>query len=248
MRKFNYTGRKRIRQRHVSIRLQGEPDVPPIIDVDINLEAYEFPAEAHVVLEAQRKTRFMKENLGPIKSHIRRYHLPLPGFDDAMQLVLRIKVVNLTTGKLLGVANRLSLQNKDGRIDKNQASILPVASADLSGTGVLWRIDYSGGGPVLQVERELGPHDTVTRTTFFKAFILPAAMKDILRYYLSHEVPEDLSDTEDFAVRWIIFAEKIGAGPLDSNEEDREEWIDRAVRNLARQINARETAIKEFSS
>jgi len=248
MRKFNYTGRERIRQRHVSIRLQGEPEVPPIIDVDINLESYDFPAGAHVVLEAQRKTRFVRKDLGTVKSHIRRYHLLLPGFDDAMQLVLRIKVVDLTTGKLLGIADRLSLQDKDGQIDKNQASILPVASADLSGTGVLWRIDYSGAGPVLQVERELGPHDTVIRTTFFKAFILPAAMQEILRYYLSDEVPEDLTNTDDFAVRWIIFAEKIGAGPLNLNEEDREEWIERAVRNLARQINARETAIKEFSS
>lgn len=122
MRKFNCTGRKRILRKDVTITLHGEPIDPPIIDVDMNLDGYGFPSDANVILEAQRKTRFTRIDLGKVSNSIRRYYLSLAGFDDALQLVLRVKVVELSSGKLPGIANRLALQDKAGQIDRNKTT------------------------------------------------------------------------------------------------------------------------------
>lgn len=248
MKRFNYTGRKKVLRDDIKIRLQGDFKEKPIVDVALDLGGYDFPPEGDVYLEPQWKTRFMRLPLGRVSNNLRINGVRLDDFDDAEGLDFRIKIVDEGEGLLLGIAENVKPYNKDDELDQNQQSILPVASVDLSGDGVFWRIKYEGQQAVLQIERELGSREQVVRSLFFRGFILPAAMRQILVTVVTEDWDEELSDPEELSTRWLLFAHQIGAGLPDKNAEDKEEWIDAAVRILATRIGVRQQIIDEYDS
>lgn len=248
MKKFNYTGRKKILREDVKIRFHGEPNKKPTIDVLVNLLDYEFSNDSHVFLEAQQwKTRFKRISLGLVEDNIRKNNLPLDEFDDAEGLVFRIKVVNEEKGLLLGIADNVKSYEKDDEQDVNNKSILPVSSVDLSKEGVLWRIDYSDQQAVLQIEQDLGAKETVVRSLMFKGLILPAAMRQILIKVAAEDWDEELSEPDELATRWLLFAKQLGAELPDRESEDNEDWVDSVVRMLAHKISARRDVIEQFA-
>jgi hypothetical protein len=246
MKRFNYTGRKKILRDDVKIRLQGNFNDKPIVDVAINFSDYGFPQESSVFLEPQRKTRFMRIELGEVANSVRRNSITLMEFDDAQDIDFRVKVVDASQGLLLGIAENIKPYNKDDQLDENQQSILPVSSVDLSSHGVLWRISQDDQKAVLEIERELGSRDQVVRSLMFRAFIWPAAMRQILMRVLSeNDWDEELSDPQDLSTRWLLFTRQIGAGMPEKEAADRnEEWIDNAVRILTSRIGVRREAIE----
>lgn len=248
MKRFNYTGRKKILREDIKIKLQGDFNEKPTVNVSINLSGYEFPSSCDVYLEPQWKTRFMRIPLGPAANSVRRNSIVLDEFDDAEGLDFRVKVVDEQEGLLLGIAENIKPYNKDDKLDENQQSILPVTSIDLSGSGVLWRIEYGDQQAVLQVERELGSRDQVVRSLLFRGFILPAAMRQILVKIISDGWDADLSEPQELSTRWLLFAQQIGAGLPDKEAEDNEEWIDGTVRVLGNNIGVRQQIIDDFGS
>jgi len=248
VKRFNYTGRRKILREDVKIRLQGAFNERPVVDVAISLSDYEFPKEGSVFLEPQCKTRFMRIGLGEVVDSVSRNNIALSEFDDAEDLDFRIKVVDASQGLLLGIAENIKPYNNDDQLDKNQQSILPVISTDLSYSGVLWRIAYGDQKAVLEVERELGSRDQVVRSLMFRAFILPAAMRQILVKVVSEGWDKELSDPQELNTRWLLFAKQIGAGLPDEHAEDKEEWIDNAVRILSNNIGVRLQVIEDFAA
>lgn len=247
MRKFNYTGRKKILREDVKVLFKDEPNEKPVIDVIVNLTGYEFSNNSHVFLEAQQwKTKFKRIPLGLVQDNIRQSNLPLEEFDDAEGLVFRIKVVNEEKGLLLGVADNIKPYKSDDEQDSNHKSILPVSSVDLSKEGVLWRISYFDQQAVLQIEQDLGNKETVVRSLMFKGLILPAAMRQILIKVTSEEWDEELSDPDELSTRWLLFAKQLGVEPPSLDSEDNEEWVDSVVRVLAHKISARSDVIEQF--
>lgn len=248
MKRFNYTGRKKILREDVKIRLRGNFEDKPVVDVAISLSDYEFSCNANVFLEPQRKTRFMRIDLGELGNSVRQNDIELTEFDDAEGLDFRVKVVDVANGGLLlGIAENIKPYNKDDKLDENEQSILPVSSVDLSVPGVLWRVAYGDQKAVLEIERRLGSREQVARSLVFRAFILPAAMRQILVKILSDdEWDEELRETQELSTRWILFARQMGAGLPDKNADDHEEWIDNAVRILSNRIGVREQAINDF--
>ena len=249
MKRFNYTGRKKILSQDIKIRLQGSFYDKPIADAAITLNGYEFPSGANVYLEAvQGKTRFKRINLGKCADSVRLNSIQLNEFDDAEGLIFKIKVVNEQKGLLLGLAERIKPYDKDDKLDENQKSILPVCSEDLSSYGVLWRIDYVDQQATLQIERELGSREQVVRSLLFRGFILPAAMRQILSKIVSEDWNEDLDDPQELSTRWLLFAKQIGASLPEKNSDDYEDWIDEAVRILGNFIGVRQKIIDDFDS
>ncbi len=250
MKRFNYTGRKKILREDIKIRLQSNIDEIPKIDVAIDLGDYGFPPTSDVFLEPQRKTRFMRLHLGRIASTVRKNGITLNEFDDADDLDFRVKIVDENAGLLFGIAENIKPYNKDDKVDDNQESILPVSSTDLSMHGVLWRIDIDGEKATLQVERELGSRDQVVRSQLFRGFILPAAMRQILSRVVSNDWDKTLADPEELATRWLLFAKQMGAGVPNCRDdiEDKERWVDEVVRILGNRIGVRQQIIDDFSS
>jgi hypothetical protein len=244
MKRFNYTGRKKILRDDVKIRLHGGFNDTPIVDAALDFKDYGFPPECSIFLEPQSKTRFMRIELGEVANSVRRNGIKLTEFDDAIDIDFRVKVVDPSKGLLLGIAENVRAYSKDDQLNDNQESILPVSSVDLSSHGVLWRVVQDDQRAVLEIERELGSRDQVVRSLTFRAFILPAAMRQILVKLLSDDQAWDseLSDPQELSTRWLLFTRQIGAG-VPEKDMDNVEWIDNAVRILASRIGVRQEAI-----
>jgi len=247
MKRFNYTGRKKILKQDIRIRLHGDFNEPPVVDFQVDLEGYDFQLDAEVFLEAWDVTRFMRFKVGKVSGSIRKNNIELYDFDDAENLSFNIKVVDINSGGvLLGIAEKVMPNDKDNLPDKNYKSILPVASTDLSSYGVLWRVEWHDENAVLQVESELGNREQVVRSNIFRAFIYPAAMRQILMKILSDGWDDQLEDPDDLSTRWLRFAEQLGAErPVP--DSDNEEWLDTAIRLFMNKMDIREKIIDEFS-
>jgi hypothetical protein len=248
MKRFNYTGRKKILRDDISIRLRGEFSEKPVVDVSVELADYKLSSESTVFLEGQSKTRFSREVLGKVSSSVRKNAITLKEFDDADGLSFRIKVVDESGGLMEAIAENIKPHDKENKPDQNHKSILPVASADLSSYGVLWRVNYIDQSATLQIEQGLGSKDQVVRSLLFRGFILPAAMRQILAKIVSSEWDTELSDPDDLSTRWLLFAKQLGAGTPDENAEDHEDWLDDTVRLISSRINVRNQIIGEFDS
>jgi hypothetical protein len=249
VKRFNYTGRKKIYRHDVKVRLQTDTHETPRVDLTADLKNYDFPVTASVFLESQQwKTRFMRIPLGRLSENIRKNGIELDEFDDGDGLTFKVKVVDEDEGLLLGIAEGIKPYNKDDQLDDNQKSILPVSSTDLSQYGVLWRIQYEDEEAVLQVETELGSRDQVVRSLTFRGFILPAAMQQILSRIVADEWDTELLDPQELSTRWLLFAQQLGAGLPDKEADDHEEWITEAVRILSNKIGVRDTIIEDFDS
>lgn len=248
MKRFNYTGRKKILREDISIRLRGEFSEKPIVDVSVELADYNLSSNSTVFLEGQSKTRFSREVLGKVSSSVRRNAITLEEFDDAEGLSFKVKVTDEHDGLLKAIAENIRPHDKDNKPDQNHKSILPVASADLSSYGVLWRVDYIEQNATLQIEQELGSKDQVVRSLLFRGFILPAAMRQILAKIVSRRWDYELSDPEDLSTRWLLFARQLGAESPDVNTDDHEDWLDETVRLISNRINVRSKVVEEFDS
>ena len=247
MKRFNFTGRKRILKDDIKIRLRDDMDKRPVVDVRLYLSDYEFPGQAKVIIEAEHKTRFMRVDLGSVHPVVMQNGIVLDRFDDAENLQFRVKVVDVENGGLLfGIANKIKPYDKDDNPDKNSKSILPVESKDLVSYGVLWRIDWSNDSVVLQVDRELGSKDQVVRSLTFKSFIFPAAIHQILRKIVNDGWDVDLSDTDELQTQWILFAQQLGAGlPDPSRDADNEDWIESTIRLFMQKLNVRNNLLED---
>lgn len=247
MKRFNFTGRKKILKDDVKVKLRDDFGHSPVVDVRLDLSEYEFPGQAKVILEAEHKTRFMRIDLGSVTPVVMSNGIVLDRFDDAENLQFRIKVVDVENGGLLfGIANKIKPYDKDDNLDTNSKSILPVESKDLTSYGVLWRIDWGTDSVVLQVDRELGSKDQVVRSLTFKSFIFPAAVHLILRKIVNDRWDSDLSDTDELQTQWILFAQQLGAGLPDPSEDaDNDDWIESTIRLFMQKLNVRNKLLED---
>lgn len=248
MKRFNFTGRKKILRDDIIIRLRGEFHERPVVDVSVDLADYQLSPESTVFLEGQSKTRFSRKELGRVSPSVRKNAISLEQFDDAEGLSFRVKVVDKRRGLLEAIAENIKPYDKDNKPDQNHKSILPVSSADLTNYGVLWRINYDDQNATLQVEQELGSKDQVVRSLLFRGFILPAAMRQILAKIVYGDWDPELSDPDELSTRWLLFARQLGAGVPDENTDDHESWLDDALRLISSQISVRNQIIEEFDS
>ena len=251
MKRFNYTGRKKILSEDVSVHLHdGTGENIPIIDVSVNLKDYELPDNSEVYLEVQRLTRFMRIHLSNMTDIIQKNNLLLDEFHDAEGIKFRIIVVDIESGKLLATAERVKFYEKNEQLNNNQKSILLVRSTDLSNTGLLWRIDYDDEDAILKIEKDLGNREQVVRSQTFKGFVLPSAMRQILSKIITEDWDEELSEPQELSTKWLLFVKQMGLRLPQKNLEfhEYEEWLDYVTRSLAHKIDVREQVIEGFES
>lgn len=248
MKRFNYTGRKRIHHSDIDLSLVPISGGSPKFDIKVDLEGYDLPSDAHVHVEAaSSQTRWMRFSIGNAAEKIESCGLVLEEFDDIDDLKFKLKVVEPDTGKLLALGDRIRPLKKGDEDAPSTTSILPVKSCDLSSYSVLWRVSYDAD-VTLQVEKELGSKDTVVRSHVFKALILPAALKEILlKMDVDRSWDAELQDMSDWPTRWVMFAKQLGAAmPDNSSEADNSEWMDDVVTRFMHRLNVRKSFIGEF--
>jgi hypothetical protein len=226
VRHFNYTQRQRILHTHTSIKLVRH-DEAASFDADLRLHDYSFPGSASVVVEAYRQTILRRFSFGTVANPRPTGGTALASFSDVDALLFRVKVVEPTTGLLLGEADRIKPVDPDGG---ERPSFLAVRGESLSGEA--WKLDFSDDHPVLLVEKSYGPYQSLLASPNFRWLVLPQVFRSLLEKAVTEDLDEVLDESSETWQSAVVLHARIltdSNPPLEDDQQDRDDWIARAV-------------------
>ncbi len=236
-RRFNFTGRSKISQSDISIRLIRK-ESRLTFAADLHLEQYKLDSASRVFIEAYRgaSTLWKRFEFGRVGLPKPESECWLDEFGSADGILFRVKVTahEGELGRLIAAADKVRPLGDD---DKQPGlPLISVEPADLG--GAVWRIKFDEVDlPVLLVSEKFPEKKYIANDPAFRGFVCPAAMREILtRILLIDQALGDEEDEDDWKNRWIRFAESISTecpGVLDRDGDpgvdEITEWIDAAV-------------------
>lgn len=204
-RRFNFTERKKITLDKVSIKL-ARKDSSESFDAKIDLGEMDLPNEATVYIEAYHYTELRRYCFGTVGDIAKPEDAYLSGLANQENIRFRVLVVDEsdTRGLILAMADRIK---PSGIIIKH--SILPVVFKDLGRQ--VWKIDYSGDGPVLLLnERIPNIHNLARTDPRFHLYIYPAVIREIFTHIFFIDRLDDLENPpEPWHENWLAFARRF---------------------------------------
>jgi hypothetical protein len=227
IRRFNYTGRKRIQERDIRINVQkGHPSS---FTAELDLSRYGFSSDAQVIIEPYVRFAFQNFNFGTV-GELQQPDTSLIQLPDSDFLNFRIKVVDVNDhpGQLLGLNDRIRAENQ-GAGEEDKESILPL---DPNAEGIypqLWNVRFDEKTPVLEVYPATDTIREEVRGPLFQSLVYPAAVRIILTQLIKDISLKD--DSESWVSRWLNFTTnvlKINSPADASTDEMLEQWIDKA--------------------
>jgi len=224
IRKFNYTGRKKIPRSNVLVYFEDTTKVPHSFNAEINLESLKLPGNAEVWMEAYDTSSYMRFFFGqvadihPPASDQRR----LTDIHSTDAVRFRIKVIDNSEkhGRILAWANGIATKGTQPETSQKNP-LLPVIYRDLEQE--IWRLEYHPEGPFLAINQQLldfGIRELVRTDNYFISMVYPSVIREILlRIFLIEGVFETEGDS--WENDWLKFATQIpGTGDLPETEED----------------------------
>jgi len=225
IRRLNYTNRKRIGLDRISIAL-GHEEMPPLtFSAEVDFEGLDLPADAAVVVEAYRRTSYMRFFFGTVGSFLVPSNRKLTNIDSGDTFYFRVKVIDETSdlGLILAQADQIAVE-----VDKTKRSLLPVEAVSLG--QLVWKIEFEAERPVLQVNKDIpGMVDRVESDPVFASLVLPDVLRQILSKMVHDQMP--IEDDESWAGKWAACAAELRGEDFPSVGEADEalEWIDGCV-------------------
>ena len=233
IRRFNYTGRRRIRREDVSIRLTGSRSVRGF-EGQVLLGEYGLPPDAKVHIEAYEKTAVMRFRFGTVGSMSPppEQERKLLDFEGSDAIQFRVKVVDSgpRAGQLLAEAEGIFPVVPEEREEKRRP-LLPTKYTELGEQ--VWRVEFpesSQSLPILQINSRVPDMTALVRSPLFVSFVLPAVLGEILNRILLVENHTELEDNSDWRSLWLLFGKRLAGGDPPEDPEDAPEWVDEAVR------------------
>ena len=252
---LNFTGRKIIRRRDISIRLDTQKSLPGFF-AEFSLAEYCLPEDSPVFVEAYSGTKLERYHCGTVAS-LETGPFILKSFTrgESMRFAVKISDTKIRRGRLLASARSIKPVVPE-ESEKTQRSLLPVEVEDLGSQAYLLSFNPD---PVLKINALLveaaGDRYAAAHSAEFHALVFPQVLKEVLWYVLSgfEEVPA-LDDEEEWSNRWIQYARtRLGCEwpPLIPFEETKhmtseeysewyravQDWINDAVRRFGDRIN-----------
>lgn len=240
LRRFNFTGRLRIRHEDITITLTETDEGTKSFYADLNLSRYGLPEDAEVWIEAYDRHVIMRFQYGTVGDTGRRSATTLSAFgrDDGFRF--RVKIVDRQSGKLLALARSISPIGAEGDTDR---SLLRVALKDLG--HVPWHLDidkHDGATLFINLAIEKGI-DLARSDPSFQALSLPVVVESIIDFiFSSDEFDLDAPDESPWMHDWISFFESLPRVPAldpETLESDhlQAEWKNLVTQEFCRQNN-----------
>ena len=204
IRRFNYTGRKKIPRSRVRIRI-SEDDDRRSFDAELSLDNLDLPREASIFVEAYYRTAYRRFDFGTVAD-------PRPPSDRALDGIpvrnplFRVKVVHAVGGiaRILAAADRVVPEQSDRNEDARQ-SLLPVEYEDLGDR--VWALDLDSDWPRLILNNRFeGIREAARSGTEFLTLVYPEVFRAVLTRALQEGCFDPDSDDEDWGTLWLRFA------------------------------------------
>lgn len=236
-RRINSTNRKRIGHEAVDIRLLETPrGSPQKASAILQLERFEFPSSALVVIEAYRSSSLMRFECGTIGAPKIPPVMVLNEIDEGGNVQFRVKVVDLdgVVGKLLGSASRIRPISNDD--DKGRRTLLPIKWSKTLGPE-LWEVTGDEDHPPALVLNlyATGLDNKIMSDPTLRGVIMPAAFRIVLEKLIALPQPDD-DDEGDWKNDWLKFCQEeleVEEEPYELDSEQRRKWVSECVRAFA---------------
>lgn len=235
-RTINSTGRKKIPQERIAIRLiTPHAGAAPSFNLDLDLKGLGLDPAALIIVEAHVASSLMRFSFGTVALLEPPPDRALTELDAGGRPLFSIKVVDDSgeVGKILAAANDIS--PRDPGEDDGRKPLLPLHQTDLDEE--LWKVHISRDtGPELHINSRIpGLADRIKDDPLLKGLVLPAAIGRVLAQLFDPE--EDAAWQQD----WRTFAETLEGERIDweVDLQDRGMQIEEVVGNLLHSFCAR---------
>ena len=255
--RFNFTGRKRVLEAEAKIHV--EKDVKPLkVRLEQTFSSRNlYNADDIVMLEAIRRTKLRRCNLGTVGSLQQNTIAEFPDFPSGKEVYYRLRIVDPATQKLKGLAKTLKDADKEQK-PTDLEPLLPVALSQ-PGDGLgnrFWMVKLSSGeDPVLIISSKKFNSYEPVKSSEFKALVLPEVLREVLTYAFIHSASS--GGFPEWGSKWSTFVGvNLGVGgcpdtppaSLDENYiQETSQWIDDAVRAFADHFNLSAITIKNLT-
>lgn len=231
---INHTGRRKILHSELQINLSEQEGEAPQFDAIFSLDRQNLPDEATIYIEAYKGNTLQRFHFGTVGNIVAPINRSLTKIDLTAPTLFRIRIVDETThlGQLIASADSIKPYSDDD-IQKN--SMLPVKSTPLD--QLTWKVDIeTGTKPVLCINSRIP--DAVGQLTGnprFQSLVLPAALRQILMFYLWND---ETDDDDPIAQQWLQFAEHIShERPHGSDPLLLMQWVDDVTSEFSKLFN-----------
>ena len=177
IRRYNYTGRKKLLPQNISIS-ETKKEGKKFIEIKCDLKDLDFPDEAKIFVEPYFKSSFIRFDCGSVARFQPPSNTDVSDLPTTDQLRYRIKIVDTSNkhGLIIGLADiQGTLVNAS---DTGRQPILPVDFTDLGKR--IWTLDFRSTGPVLAVNSSIeNIREKVKSDDIFFSLVYPEIIKRI---------------------------------------------------------------------
>ena len=232
---LNFTERKRIKRKNVSIKfIRQNGKVVGFTLEKLDLNDLDLPNYAKIYIEAYYRTELKRFDLGTINSFTLPYSGDLKDIAYSENSKFRILVIDPSDLKILAHADKISPDEIAGK-----RAILPVEFTDLGNE--IWRVEYEGdeGAPILMINREIPNIQNIAKKDpQFLLYVYPAVLREILIHIVFvDKIDSTTEPTVGWHRDWLKFTQQLGVEIPESlsiendnfNRDDILEWISNCI-------------------
>ena len=248
MRRFNYTGRRKIPESDVQVELLQGDGSRLAFRMHLNLKSVlPLRTDSRVIVEAYDGPLFERFEAGPATELV-AFSGELESFTARQSPLFRIKIVEASDPKGRIAAHARSIRATLPGEDGSARSLLHVTARRLG--ELVYKIEFPEEGhdyPTLVVNEAIAQPDDIgakalARHPIFVSVVMPQAVRDVLtRLLLIEEVDPDPNE-DSWRGKWIAFAERLAGSPSPDYADPAiaRDWIETVVEAFARRIQALE--------
>jgi hypothetical protein len=234
IRKFNYTGRKKIRRSDVRIDLLRDEAGKRFFNAALRLADMALPADARIYLEAYHRTGYQRYDLGTVENRRTPPDRKLSDFSESALPLFRIKVVDNSAahGRILAAVDKVRAESIEEAPADSQ-SLLFVEYDDLGHK--IWNLDLDGDWPLLKLNRRVEEISLVASSdNRFLSLVYPEVLRQILKRILIEDEHTDPDCDDDWPSLWLKLACSLPGVPLPPqvSKPGQIVWIEKAVESF----------------
>jgi hypothetical protein len=248
IRKFNYTGRQKIKRSNVLVDLGRDADGVRRFDISLQLHDLNLPDSAHIYVEAYHRSGYQRFDFGTVEEKQIPSDRRLKNLSSSAIPLFRIKVVDrtFTHGRILASLDKIRPKSIDTEPTDSQ-SLLFVEFDDLG--NVIWELDMEGDWPTLRLNTKAEEVSLIASSdNRFLSLVYPEVVKQILTRILLEDEHTDPDCDDDWPSLWLKLASTSPGMvyPPQTGKPEQERWIDRAVEAFSASYDMLERFNKSF--
>ena len=248
IRKFNYTGRQKIKRSNVKVDLCSNGEGARFFNISLHLDDLDLPDNAHIYIEAYHRSGYQRFDFGSVGARRIPPDRRLKNLSSSAITLFRVKVVDRTFshGRILASVDKIRPQSVDNEPTDSQ-SLLFVEFDDLG--NVIWELDMDGDWPTLRLNTKAEEISLVASSdNRFLPLVYPEIVKQILMRVLVQDDHTDPDCDDDWPSLWLKLASTLPGMdyPPKAGKAEQERWIDEAVEAFGASYNMLERFNKSF--